>query len=138
MAIKSSNYGKYSKRAKKEFLDAVKKHEAFKEQMIKFALNKEEGMADKVIDNFVEGLGFNIYCEDYIICLIHKVLEMAKEDAKNQSDYIELLTMITADYAKEHSDKITNEFKDLLNDMLSLYQLNVLICFMEYENGKNK
>lgn len=119
---------KYAKLAKKDFDGALVKFEAFKEEWLKpLKLSAENTKtANERIDKFVEGLGFNIYCEEYIIAMVDYTLCTMADNKEHKNSYLQLIVLITSHYSQEHSEHISDDFKFICHRIFDLYEITAL------------
>ena len=120
---------RYTKQAQGDFEKALVKYKSFVEgelKPLKLSIENAARTNDR-IDKFIDSLGFDMYCEEYIFCMADYVGKTINKDKEHANDYLQLLVLITSGYAKEHADCISDDFKEMAIAVLKTYELNALL-----------
>ena len=118
---------KYRERAVKDFNNALVKFTAFEEEHAQNLLISDFYKFRDKVDKFVEGLGFDIYCEDYIICMAEHVGNLlTKLDTKEKRSYTTLIALIMTQYESVHSDCVTDSYKSVRESVKNVYHLETI------------
>lgn len=103
----------FSKRAEKEAKAAVEACKNFKEGEL--AAIKDEKVAMKVIDKFVNDLGFGVYCEEFMVAFISYCTGVCNRNEKDAEDTERLMVLVLMDYVEVHKGALTKEFLALVS-----------------------
>lgn len=103
----------FKQRAEKEAKVAIEACKNFMDGEL--SAIKDEEVAVKVIDKFINDLGFGVYCEEFMVSFISYCTHVCNVSEKDAEDVERLMVLVLMNYVEVHKGTLTKEFVALVS-----------------------